>query len=66
MTLAGVVLQMDKSLDECARVCGASWLYQMRTVTVPLLWPGLIAAWFLLFTPRVAPLKLATRWSPST
>ncbi len=29
-TLAGVVLQIDKSLEECARVCGASWSYQLR------------------------------------
>ena len=39
-TLAGVVLQIDKSLEECARVCGAVWVYQMRTVTLPLLRPG--------------------------
>jgi ABC-type Fe3+/spermidine/putrescine transport system ATPase subunit len=44
-TLAGVVLQIDKSLEECARVCGASWGYQMRTVTLPLLKPGILAAW---------------------
>ena len=48
-TLAGVVLQIDKSLEECARVCGASWLYQMRTVTLPLLKPGILAAWLLIF-----------------
>ena len=48
-TLAGVVLQIDKSLEECARVCGAGWLYQMRTVTLPLLKPGVIAAWLLIF-----------------
>jgi len=48
-TLAGVVLQIDKSLEECARVCGASWLYQMRTVTLPLLRPGILAAWLLIF-----------------
>jgi iron(III) transport system permease protein len=48
-TIAGVVLQIDKSLEECARVCGASWGYQMRTVTLPLLKPGLIAAWLLIF-----------------
>ena len=33
-TLAGVMLQIDKSLEECARVCGASWGYQLRTVTI--------------------------------
>jgi iron(III) transport system permease protein len=48
-TLAGVVLQIDKSLEECARVCGASWFYQMRTVTLPLLKPGILAAWLLIF-----------------
>lgn len=48
-TLAGVVLQIDKSLEECARVCGAGWLYQMRTVTLPLLRPGMLAAWLLIF-----------------
>src|SRR5256714_2126665 len=48
-TLAGVVLQIDKSLEECARVCGAGWAYQMRTVTLPLLKPGILAAWLSIF-----------------
>ena len=52
-TIAGVVLQIDKSLEECARVCGAGWGYQMRTVTLPLLKPGIIAAWMLLFAASV-------------
>ena len=52
-TLAGVVLQIDRSLEESARVCGASWLYQLRTVTMPLLRPGIIAAWLLLFMASV-------------
>ena len=52
-TIAGVVLQVDKSLEECARGCGASWTYQMRTVTLPLLRPGLIAAWLLIFIASV-------------
>ncbi|HEX3133906.1 MAG TPA: iron ABC transporter permease, partial [Planctomycetota bacterium] len=52
-TLAGVVLQIDKSLEECARVCGAGWAYQMRTVTLPLLRPGIVAAWLLIFISSV-------------
>jgi iron(III) transport system permease protein len=52
-TIAGVVLQIDKSLEECARVCGAGWGYQMRTVTLPLLRPGVLAAWMLLFAASV-------------
>jgi iron(III) transport system permease protein len=51
--ISGVILQLDNSLEECARVCGASWLYQLRTVTMPLLRPGLVAAWMLLFIAAV-------------
>ena len=47
------MLQIDKSLEECAQMCGASWVYRMRTITVPLLGPGLIAAWLLLFIASV-------------
>jgi hypothetical protein len=50
---ASVVLQLDKSLDECGQVCGASWWYRMRTITVPLLRPGLLAAWLLIFVASV-------------
>ena len=58
-TLAGVVLQIDKSLEECARVCGAGWGYQMRTVTLPLLKPGIMAAWLLIFMACVRELGVS-------
>src|SRR3954468_9012895 len=58
-TLAGVVLQIDKSLEECARVCGASWFHQLRTVTLPLLRPGILAAWLLLFIASVRELGVS-------
>jgi len=52
-TISGVVLQLDKSLDECGQVCGASWVYRLRTIAVPLLRPGLLAAWLLIFVAGV-------------
>jgi iron(III) transport system permease protein len=52
-TIAGVMLQIDKSLEECAQMCGASWTFRMRTINVPLLVPGLVAAWLLLFIASV-------------
>jgi iron(III) transport system permease protein len=52
-TIAGVMLQIDKSLEECAQMCGASWAFRIRTVTIPLLVPGLVAAWLLLFIASV-------------
>jgi len=48
-TIAGVMLQIDKSLEECAQMCGAPWAFRVRTVTIPLLVPGLVAAWLVLF-----------------
>jgi len=58
-TIAGVVLQVDQSLEECARVCGASWVHQMRTVTLPLLRPGLAAAWLLIFIASIRELGVS-------
>jgi iron(III) transport system permease protein len=58
-TIASVVLQVDPSLEECARVCGAKWVYQMRTVTMPLLRPGLVAAWLLIFIASVRELGVS-------
>jgi len=52
-TISSVLLQLDKSLDECGEVCGASWGFRMRTITMPLLRPGLLAAWMLLFIASV-------------
>ncbi len=52
-TIASVMMQIDKSLEECAQMCGASWTFRTRTVTVPLLIPGLVAAWLLLFIASV-------------
>ena len=47
--MSGVVVQIDRSLEEAARVSGAHWGRMMRTVTLPLLRAGLLANWVLLF-----------------
>ena len=52
-TIAGVMLQIDMSLEECAQMCGAPWAFRVRTVTIPLLMPGLVAAWLLLFIASI-------------
>jgi iron(III) transport system permease protein len=52
-TISGVMLQIDRTLEESAQMCGASWSYRLRTVTMPLLRPGLIAAALLLFIASV-------------
>jgi iron(III) transport system permease protein len=52
-TISGVIMQLDKSLDECGQVCGASYGHRLRTITAPLLRPGLLAAWLLIFVASV-------------
>ena len=52
-TISSVIMQLDKSLDECGQVSGASWGYRLRTITVPLLRPGILAAWLLIFVASV-------------
>lgn len=51
--ISGVIVQLDKSLEECGEVCGAPWGYRLRTITMPLLKPGLFAAWLLIFVASV-------------
>ncbi|MDE5441674.1 ABC transporter permease subunit [Bradyrhizobium sp. CSA207] len=52
-TISGVIMQLDKSLEECGQVCGASWSFRVRTIVAPLLWPGILAAWLLIFVASV-------------
>ncbi len=52
-TISSVMVQIDRSLEECAEMCGAPWAYRIRTITMPLLRPGLVAAWLLLFIASV-------------
>ncbi|TAM88490.1 MAG: iron ABC transporter permease [Candidimonas sp.] len=47
--MSGVIVQIDRSLEEAARVEGAGWSRMMRTITVPLLKTGIVANWALLF-----------------
>ncbi len=49
--------QVDGSLEESARILGASWGMTMRHVTFPLIRPGLFAGWLLVFVPAIQELS---------
>lgn len=49
--------QIDPSLEETARVTGATWLRTFRSVTLPLARPGLFAGWLLVFVPALQELS---------
>ncbi len=54
---SAAVRQVDPSLEEAARITNASWLQTMRLILVPLIRPGLIVAWLLVFIPALGELS---------
>src|SRR5512137_392106 len=48
-TICAALEQIDLSLEEAAQISGASWTQSFRDIILPLVRPGLIAAWFLVF-----------------
>ena len=51
--------QIHPSLEEAARVSGATWAQNFRDVVVPLMRPGLVASWLLVFMPALRELTLS-------
>lgn len=49
--------QIDPSLEESARILGASWAVTAREVTLPLMRTGLFAGWLLIFVPAIQELS---------
>ncbi len=48
-TISGSLEQVDLSLEEAAQISGAGWVRSFKDIVLPLVRPGLIAAWFLVF-----------------
>ena len=49
ITISRAMEKMDPSLEEAARISGASPLHILRTITVPMMMPSIIAAALLVF-----------------
>jgi iron(III) transport system permease protein len=50
---------VDPSLEEAARMSGAGFGTTLRTVTLPLLRPTLVAAWLLVFVPAFSEVTMS-------
>jgi iron(III) transport system permease protein len=46
----GAMIQLGSELEESSRVLGASWFTTVRRIVAPLVAPGFIASWLLLFS----------------
>jgi iron(III) transport system permease protein len=53
----GALRQVDVSLEEAARITGASWLGAICRVLLPILRPSLLTAWLLVFIPALSELS---------
>ena len=53
----GALRQVDVSLEEAARVAGASWLTTIRRVLLPIVRSNLMLAWLLVFIPALGELS---------
>jgi iron(III) transport system permease protein len=46
---SATLVQIHQELEESSLSCGASWFQTFKRITLPLLKPGIIAGWILLF-----------------
>ncbi|WP_112662276.1 ABC transporter permease [Microvirga flavescens] len=54
LSILGVVMKIDRRLEEASRTMGASFLATLRTVVLPLAMPGILAGSLLAFTLSVS------------
>jgi iron(III) transport system permease protein len=47
--VSSVLLSLSQELEDSSLMCGASWFTTMRRILVPLVKPGLLAGWMILF-----------------
>lgn len=63
-TTNATLQQVHVSLEEAARVSGAGWIQTMRHIVMPLIRPGLVAGWILVFMPALRELTMSVLlWS---
>ncbi|WP_209125283.1 iron ABC transporter permease [Alkalihalobacillus sp. BA299] len=58
-TTSASLMQVHDSLEEAARISGASWLRNLKDIVLPLISPGIFAGWFLIFMPTLRELTIS-------
>ncbi len=58
-TISASLQQIHVSMEEAARISGATWLQTFRDIVIPLIAPGLFASWFLVFMPTLRELTIS-------
>ena len=58
-TTSASFYQIHDSLEEAARMSGATWLQTIRDIVFPMIRTGLIASWMLVFMPSLRELTIS-------
>ena len=57
-TVSAAIGQVDIKLEEASTVCGGTWGWTMRKITVPLVAPGIIAGAILVFATLISEMSV--------
>jgi len=66
-TVSAALGQVDNKLEEASAICGATWGWTMRKITLPLVSPGIIAGGILVFATLISEMSVtillySARW----
>ena len=58
-TVAAVLVSFSPRKGQCSRLAGAAWFATLRWILMPLLNPGRLGAWLMLFNPYLPELPIS-------
>ena len=66
-SVSASIAQIDNKMEEASTICGASWGWTVRKVTVPLIAPGILAGSILVFSTLITEMSVtiilySARW----
>ena len=66
-SVSASITQVDNKIEEASAICGATWGWTMRKVTLPLIAPGILAGSILVFSTLITEMSVtiilySARW----
>jgi iron(III) transport system permease protein len=66
-SVSASIIQVDNKIEEASAICGATWGWTMRKVTLPLIAPGILAGSILVFSTLITEMSVtiilySARW----
>jgi len=58
-SISAAFFQLHNELEYSASVCGASWSVVLKKIMIPLILPGIISGWILVFVPMMRELSMS-------